>query len=86
MQRVVVPTERNKEILVRAALVCPATDYVIDFEAPCAESNLPQVWHATFELVCPACNARHVIACDVAYRQGVMSEHECPIEGADTLH
>jgi hypothetical protein len=71
---------------VRAALVCPTTDYVIDFEAPCGEASLPDVWHSSFELVCPACRCTHVIACDVAYKQGVMSEHECPIESAATLH
>ena len=70
----------------RAALVCPATDYVIDFEAPCAESSLPEVWHASFELTCPICHTIHVVACDLAYKQGVMSQHECPIEGAATLH
>lgn len=70
----------------RAALVCPATEYVIDFEAPCAEASLPEVWNATFELVCPACQSTHVVECAVAYKQGVMSQHECPIEGAATLH
>jgi len=71
---------------VRAALVCPATHYVIDFEAPCAETSLPDVWNATFELMCPACHSTHVVECALAYKQGVMSQHECPIEGAATLH
>ena len=70
----------------RGALVCPKTSYVIDFEAPCTETGLAAVWHALFELTCPMCACQHVISCDVAYKQGVMSEHECPIEGASTLH
>jgi hypothetical protein len=71
---------------VRAALVCPATDFVIDFEAPCAEASLDEFWTTTFELLCPVCASTHVIACDVAYRQGVMSQHERPIECAAILH
>ncbi|MBV8838659.1 MAG: hypothetical protein JO000_19150 [Alphaproteobacteria bacterium] len=70
----------------RGALVCPTTNYVIDFEAPCAETSLASLWQATFELTCPVCDCQHAITCEVAYKQGVMSEHECPIEGAATLH
>lgn len=70
----------------RAALVCPSTQYVIDFETPHAESSLPEVWDATFELVCPVCHSTHAVTCAVAYKQGVMSQHECPIEGAAQLH
>jgi hypothetical protein len=71
---------------VRASIACPKTDSVVDFEAPGGETTLSFVWESIFEVECPACGGKHDIPCATAYKQGVMAQHDLPIEDASILH
>ena len=70
----------------RGSVFCPKADAVLDFEVPYTEAKLPDVWDATFEVECPLCGGAHEVGCAEAYKQGVMSLFEYPIEAATKVH